>query len=154
MTYLPRPARTISRLAAVLAAALGLAACAADIAPRGNEPAPELLAQVQPGQQTRGDVRAMLGSPSTTSAFGDETWYYISAQTTQWAYEATEELQRQVVAISFDERGVVKDVRVMDQSAGRDVNIVDRTTPTPGRDETVIQQLLGNLGRFNKSAAK
>ncbi|MCA1939890.1 MAG: outer membrane protein assembly factor BamE [Caenispirillum bisanense] len=154
MTYLPRPARTAGRLSLALAALTVLAACSADIAPRGNEPAPELLAQVKPGELTRGDVRALLGSPSTTSAFGDETWYYISSQTTQWAFNATEELQRQVVAISFDERGIVKDVRTMDESAGRDVEIVDRTTPTPGREETIIQQLLGNLGRFNKDAAK
>lgn len=153
MTNLPRPVRTSGRLVLALAAAVGLAACAADVAPRGNEPPAELLAQVKPGEQTRGDVRALLGSPSTTSAFGDETWYYISAQTTQWGFQATKELQRQVVAISFDERGVVKDVRTMDENAGRDVEIVERTTPTPGKDETIIQQLLGNLGRFNKDAA-
>lgn len=153
MTNLPRTARSTGCLALALAAMVGLSACAADVAPRGNEPAPELLSQVKPGEQTRGDVRAILGSPSTTSTFGDETWYYISAQTTQWAFQKTKELQRQVVAISFDENGIVKDVQVMDESAGREVEIVERTTPTPGRDETILQQLLGNLGRFNKEQA-
>ncbi|GAA0569863.1 outer membrane protein assembly factor BamE [Caenispirillum bisanense] len=154
MTNLPRPARPTARLLLAAAALVGLAACSADISPRGNEPPAEMLAQVKPGEQTRGDVRAMLGSPSTVSAFGDETWYYISAQTTQWAYQATEELDRQVVAISFDERGIVKDVQVRGKDSGREVEIVDRTTPTPGRDETIIQQLLGNLGRFNKEMGR
>lgn len=36
----------------------------------------------------------------------------------------------------------------MDKSAGREIDIVDRETPTPGKDETILQQMLGNLGRF------
>lgn len=148
LRFLRRPA---GRAGLALAAAMTLTACAADINPRGNEPSPELLAQIEPGRQGRNEVRALLGTPSTTSAFGDETWYYISAMTAQWAYRATDERERQVVAISFDDRGVVSEVRRMDQSAGREVKVVERETPTPGRDETILQQLLGNVGRFSKT---
>lgn len=66
------------------------------------------------------------------------------------AYRATEELERQVVAISFTPQGVVKDIQIMDKSAGRELDIVDRETPTPGKDESILQQMLGNLGRFRK----
>lgn len=38
----------------------------------------------------------------------------------------------------------------MDKSAGRELDIVDRETPTPGKDESILQQMLGNLGRFRK----
>lgn len=107
-----------------------------------------MLAQIAPGKQTQAEVRALLGSPSTVSTFGDETWYYISAKTTQWAYRSTQELERQIVAISFAPNGVVKEIRTMDKSAGREIDIVDRETPTPGKDETILQQMLGNLGRF------
>jgi hypothetical protein len=31
---------------------------------------------------------------------------------------------------------------------------VDRITPTHGNDLTIVQQLLGNLGRFNSSDKK
>lgn len=151
MTNLLRPLRRPARLTALGAAlGLGLSACAADVNPRGHEPSAEILSQIAPGQQSRNEVRAMLGTPSTTSAFGDETWYYISAMTTQWAYEGTDELQRQVVAISFDDQGLVKEIKTMDKSAGREIDVVERETPAPGRDETVLQQILGNLGRFSK----
>lgn len=99
MTSRPRPTcRAAGRVVAALAITVGLAACAADISPRGHEPQAEILAQIEPGKQNQAEVRAMLGSPSTVSTFGDETWYYISSKTTQWAYRATEELERQVVA--------------------------------------------------------
>ncbi|EKV31310.1 Outer membrane lipoprotein OmlA [Caenispirillum salinarum AK4] len=151
MTSRPRlPLRAAGRVATAVVLAAGLAACAADVNPRGNEPAAEVLSQIEPGTHTQAQVRSMLGSPSTTSTFGDETWYYISAKTTQWAYRSTQELDRQVVAISFAPNGVVKDIQTMDKSAGREVDIVDRETPTPGKDETILQQMLGNLGRFKK----
>jgi outer membrane protein assembly factor BamE (lipoprotein component of BamABCDE complex) len=142
--------RTAGRLVAFVMIGAGLTACAADVNPRGNQPAAEMLAQIEPGKQSQSEVRSMLGSPSTISTFGDETWYYISAMTTQWAYRSTQELERQVVAISFTPNGMVKSVEIMDKSAGREVDIVDRETPTPGKEETVLQQMLGNLGRFKK----
>jgi hypothetical protein len=36
---------------------------------------------------------------------------------------------------------------------GRIVEPVERTTPTYGQELTVMQQLLGNFGRFNTDAA-
>lgn len=143
-------ASRFARFAAVAAAVVGLAACSADVNPRGNAPAPERVSQIQPGETGRNEVRALLGSPSTTSTFGGETWYYISARTQQWAYRATEELERQVLAVSFGPDGTVSEVRTMDKADGRDIEIVERQTPTPGNEETILQQLLGNVGRFAK----
>ena len=40
-------------------------------------------------------------------------------------------------------------MRVYGQEDGRTIAYVDRTTPTEGNELTLIQQLLGNLGRFN-----
>jgi hypothetical protein len=36
---------------------------------------------------------------------------------------------------------------------GKPVEIVSRTTPSPGTEASVIQQLLGNVGRFNAGSA-
>jgi len=53
------------------------------------------------------------------------------------------------VAIHFDPSGVVEDVKVYGPDDARQVKLVDRTTPTAGKEITVLQQLLGNVGRFN-----
>lgn len=135
-----------------LAAAL-LAGCAKDIDARGNLPQPEALAQLAVGEQTRQDVRGLLGTPATTAVFDDETWYYISAHTTQYAFYPNHELDRTVYAISFDERGILKDVRKLGLEDGQNVNIASRETPTKGREFSLIEQLIGNLGRLSNSQA-
>jgi outer membrane protein assembly factor BamE (lipoprotein component of BamABCDE complex) len=81
--------------------------------------------------------------------FDDETWYYISAHTTQYAFYPNHELDRTVYAISFDDRGILKDIRKLGLEDGQRVDIASRETPTKGREFSLIEQLIGNLGRFS-----
>lgn len=139
----------VMRAAGAGLAALALAACAKDIDARGNLPTEDALAKLAPGEQTRQDVRNLLGTPSTTSVFDGETWYYISSQTTQYAFYPVEELERSVYKVNFDQRGILRDVVKLDLNDGREVQIVSRETPSKGRELSLIEQLIGNLGRFN-----
>lgn len=141
-----------SHPATLTALALGIAllsSCAKDIDARGNLPPPEALAQLSIGEQTRQDVRGLLGTPATTAVFDDETWYYISGHTTQYAFYPNHELDRTVYAISFDDRGILKEIRKLGLEDGQNVNIANRETPTKGREFSLIEQLIGNLGRFS-----
>ena len=135
---------------ATCAAALSLSGCTKDINARGNLPPEDALTQLQPGQQTRQDVQLIMGTPSTVSTLGDETWYYISAITTQYAFYSSEELERDVFALSFDERGILQEVKNLRLEDGEDLQIVERETPTMGREFSLIEQLIGNLGRFDR----
>jgi outer membrane protein assembly factor BamE (lipoprotein component of BamABCDE complex) len=54
---------------------------------------------------------------------------------------------RVVVAISFDRRGVVQDIRQLRPEDGRDVGMVSRETPVPGTERNLMQALFGNIGR-------
>lgn len=130
--------------------ALILAACSPVIDTRGNLPPAARLSQLKPGEQTREDVAQLLGTPATVSTFGDPVWYYISYRTETSAFFKPEELDRKVLAIEFDTRGYLKDVRQLGLSDGRELQMVDRETPTAGKDLTVLQQMFGNLGRFSK----
>jgi outer membrane protein assembly factor BamE (lipoprotein component of BamABCDE complex) len=141
--------RHLPSVAVVALAIALLGGCAKDIDARGNLPPPEALAQLSIGEQTRQDVRGLLGTPATTAVFDDETWYYISAHTTQYAFYPNHELDRTVYAISFDERGILKNVRKLGLEDGQNVNIASRETPTKGREFSLIEQLIGNLGRFS-----
>ena len=149
-TNLPFALRRRPRLAlaAVLATGFLLGGCAKDIDARGNLPTPESLAQLQVGQQTRQDVQNLLGTPATTAVFDDETWYYISGHTTQYAFYKTRELDRTIFVLNFDEHGILKNVRKLDMRDGKPVQIATRETPTKGREYSVIEQLIGNIGRF------
>lgn len=128
------------------------AACSPTIDARGNMPAPDRLAEIKPGRFTKSDVVALLGSPASTSVFGDDRWYYISSKMETFAFFKPEELERQVVVIDFDKTGSVTSVRKLGLKDGHDVAISTRETPTAGRDMSVLEQLLGNVGKFNDKA--
>ena len=134
--------------AATLVVGLLLGGCAKDIEARGNLPTPEALAKLAPGEQTRQDVQGILGTPATTAAFDNETWYYISAHTTQYAFYPNHELDRTIYVVSFDNRGILSGVRKMSLEDGQPVTVASRETPTKGRDVSLLEQLLGNIGRI------
>ena len=131
-------------------AAIILAGCAKDIEARGNLPTPEALARLTPGEQTRQDVESILGTPATTAIFDNENWYYISAHTTQYAFYPNHELDRTVFIVSFDPRGILSGVRKLNLEDGQNVAIQERETPTKGREISLIEQLLGNIGRIGR----
>lgn len=127
---------------------LALAACEQSINVRGNLPEPDAVAKINPGVHSRTDVASLLGSPSTVSTFQDDKWYYIGQKTTQFAFFAPDVLERKIIEISFDSAGLVSESKIYTLADGRDIDPVDRITPTEGREITVLQQLLGNVGKF------
>ncbi|MEO5373468.1 MAG: outer membrane protein assembly factor BamE [Alphaproteobacteria bacterium] len=139
---------------AIVVVAGTLGACSPTMENRGNLPTAELLSQIRPGTQGKDDIGALLGSPSSTSLFGEETWYYISSREEKVAFLRPTELERKVVAIRFGSDGKVRDVRTYGLEDGREVSPVDRETPSAGNDVTILQQFLGNVGRFNKDKAR
>ena len=144
---IPGPARLTSVLS-VCVLALGLSACGGTIDVRGNDPNPDMLAMISEGQQSKADVAALLGSPSTTATFDNETWYYISSTFKNVAFFAPEEIDRKIVAVRFDEQGLVKDVATFGLQDGEVVQVSERETPTAGHEIGLLEQLFGNLGRF------
>lgn len=142
-------ALSVKSLAAAigLAALLGTAACAPDVAIRGNLPRPEKLAEIKTGTTTQNQVRELLGPPSNIGTFNSKVWYYISQRTEDVPMEVPQVLDRTVVIVRFDDNGVVQDVQKLDKTAGRDVDPVDRTTPTAGHEPNLLRDLFGNIGR-------
>lgn len=138
------------------ALALLLAACSVFETPpdrRGQRVDAEELAQLVPGTSTRADVLALLGTPSATGTFDGEHWYYISAITRALPGRTMAVEDQRVVAIRFNDTGTVAEVRTLGREDGRDIAFASRTTPTPGTERTLLQQLFGNLGRLSPAAA-
>ena len=131
--------------AVILAVALG--ACAPKTALRGNLPRAYQLEQIEVGQQRKQEVARILGSPSTAGAFDDSVWYYISRRTETWAFFGEDVIEQQVLALYFDERGVLQHMETYTQDDARDIAASDRTTPTAGRELGFFEQIFGNLGR-------
>lgn len=114
----------------------------------GNLIDPDVVATIEPGKQRRQDVIGLLGSPSALSTFEDDTWYYIGQKMEKYAFFKPNLLERRILIVTFDDNGVVQTTENLTQADANEINPSDRITPTEGRDLTVLQQLLGNLGRF------
>ena len=147
--------RVLSR-SGILALGLGLvtlsAGCSPMVKTTGYKPNAEQMSELKPGSQDRDDVAEILGSPSSISNFKPETWFYISKRTERIAFLAPELKESQVLSLTFDEHGILKEIKTIGSEARRDIDPVERTTPTTGTEMGVVEQLIGNFGRFNKSS--
>ena len=140
------------RFLRLTAAAVVLAATAGCISPvqtysgyrpeRNNEEIPD----PQPGVDTQETVRTRFGSPSTTAAFDQTVWYYISQVQEQTAFLTPEITERQVMAVRFDGE-TVSSVEKFGLERGRVVAYNDNTTPTRGRELGLLEQIFGNIGQ-------
>ncbi len=128
-----------------------LGACAAEVNIRGNQLDEEAFALLKPGQQNREQVIELLGSPTAVATFDSNLIYYITQRTRTVTYHSPEVLSRTVVAIHFGDDGRISEIKTLGLDDGKEVQLVDRTTPTPGRQFSLMQQLLGNLGRFESN---
>ena len=116
---------------------------------RGNKVDPEQLKELVPGTSTKADVTAVIGSPTAHATFDNNTWLYISELTQQRIGRTLGELDQNVIQLNFDDNGVLRDIAKRDKGDALAVAVVARTTPSPGTEASFLQQLLGNIGRFN-----
>jgi outer membrane protein assembly factor BamE (lipoprotein component of BamABCDE complex) len=116
---------------------------------RGNRVDADQLKELVPGTSTRTDVTALIGSPTARATFDDNTWIYISEVTRARIGRVQGVLSQDVVVLSFNEQGVLQEVKRLNQEDALPVTVVARTTPSPGTEASFLQQLFGNIGRFN-----
>lgn len=124
------------------------AGCTATRDFHGYVPDQALPVDVKPTVDTRTTVLARLGSPSTTSIFNDDLWVYMASTREMLAFYYPKVVQREIVAIQFDEDDVVSDVLVYDVTAGKTIAYNSRVTPTRGRELGILEQLFGTIGRL------
>ena len=109
----------------------------------------EHVEALTPGTSTRDDVLALLGSPTSISQYEQERWHYIGREFSQKSVLEPELETQQILTISFNEDGTVADLGQKDKKDAKAIESVSRTTPTAGHELGIMEQLLGNFGRFN-----
>nr|WP_249138383.1 outer membrane protein assembly factor BamE [Caulobacter sp. S6] len=103
---------------------------------------------VKVGEDTKSTVMSRLGSPSTVSTFDPNVWFYVSQVTQVQSFYHPKVVRRDVVALTFnkDDEKVVN-VATLSLKDGRVIAYNGRETPTRGRELSILEQLLGNLGQ-------
>jgi outer membrane protein assembly factor BamE (lipoprotein component of BamABCDE complex) len=143
--------RSIHRLLLAGAAVLALSACAAVENQRGYVPDQTALQSVAVGTDTKTTVAQKLGNPSVAGTFTNNTWYYVSSHDVQTAFFAPHPVERNIVAVEFNDAGQVAAIKRYGMADGRVVDYASRETPTRGRDLSILQQIFnavpGNIGQ-------
>ncbi|HEX3918409.1 MAG TPA: outer membrane protein assembly factor BamE [Caulobacteraceae bacterium] len=142
------------RKAAFLAVAAGLVlgpavlgACSPIVSYQGFQTIDQKPQDVKVGADTRSTVLSKLGSPTATSTFDKDVWFYISQLRSQTSFYVPKTIKRDVVAIAFDhDTEQVKSVNTFTLQDGRVIAYNTRETPTRGREMTVLEQLIGSIG--------
>ena len=126
-----------------------LLACAPVVDNRGYVCDEGLVTKLQKNSMTMQQATGMLGSPSMRSSINGEALYYIHSVIVTESYRAPIETDRKVMALYFNADKVLQDYAVYGLRDGLIVPIVPRTTQSQGRELSFIEQIFGNLGRFD-----
>lgn len=137
-------------LAALVLAGLMLAGCAETITKHGHQFRDTDLQQINSGMSQE-QVKLTLGTPTTTSVIaGATTYYYVASTEAEKVFLSPRETDRQVVAIYFNQTGIVQQVANYGLKDGKVFDFISRTTPAPGaKDEGLLKSLFRNLGQTN-----
>lgn len=140
---------TIHRLtliASLSAAGLLLSGCAGYRESRGYILDEQLSQAVAVGTDNKTSVERTLGRPTFTGQFNDSEWYYVSRETSTFAFRNPRVTEQSVLRIRFDAAG---NVTAVDRTGKDQIASIDpygRTTPTLGRRKSFFEEFFGNIG--------
>jgi len=104
------------------------------------------LEQIKPGSSAE-QVVLVLGTPSTTSTVGSQTYYYISQKVSQPVLFMNERITDQrVIAVYLDKKNKVERVANYGLKDGVVFDFISRTTPTGGADNHFLASLFRRIG--------
>ena len=132
----------------VLVVACLLTSCAQPIEIHGNRISLRSIEAIEPGKTTEEQVLEQLGKPVITQDYGSKIWIYVKSKSQKTVLSGRNFLDRTVVRVSFNKKGIATSVDIIPYDKELNPEISTRKTPTAGQEITVLQQLIGNFGRF------
>ena len=138
--------RWVGRWAAIATVVL-LAGCSAQFRNHGYVPDEAALANIAVGRDTRDSVARLIGAPTASALVGDDAWYYVESRFKTVAWMAPREVDRVVVAISFDRAGRVANIEKFGLEDGNIVTLSRRVTRTTSDRIPFLRKVFGNLAQ-------
>lgn len=139
----------LSRVGLGIALALTLAACATLYRNHGYVPADEDLATLVVGKDTRETAAPKVGRPSASGLLNDTSWFYVQSRWEHRGALAPREIDRQVVALTFSDAGVLSNVERFGIERGQVVPLSRRVTESTVKSVGTLRQIFSNFGRLD-----
>ena len=125
----------------------GLSACGGEQIARGYVIDDALLSQIKPGSSAE-QVVLVLGTPSSTSTVGGQTYYYISQQTQRsFAFQNPSVVDQRVIAVYLNKQNRVDRLANYGMQDGVVFDFITRSTPSGGLDQSFIRQIFSTIGQ-------
>ena len=134
--------------ALIIMSAVSTTACTPVVAQRGNMLENYQVEEIKVGESKRSDVLRSLGSPTTRSTFNQNVWYYIGQETHKRGIFDPKVVKERIYLVAFDDEGTLEAIEEVDRDR-LNIPYVRDKTKTHGNDRTLVQEFLGNLGKFN-----
>lgn len=141
-------ARAFRRAGFLPAICVLLAACGDETRLHGYAPSPEQLSEITVGVDTRATVADTVGAPGSAGVLRDSGFYYVAQEIEAYGFREPRVLRRDVVAITFDETGVVRNIERLNLEDGNVVAYTREVTDAPTEGIGFLRQLGSNLGRI------
>lgn len=139
----------LRRLAGTVAlvSGLALAGCADQgIGQRGYVVDDKALEQIKVGSSAE-QVVLVMGTPSTTSTVGGQTYYYISQRLSKPVLFLNDKITDQrVIAFYLDGKNRVERIADYGLKDGKVFDFISRTTPTGGQESSFLGNVFRRVG--------
>ncbi|MGB1096011.1 MAG: outer membrane protein assembly factor BamE [Paracoccaceae bacterium] len=143
--------QTCKMLALVLVMAT-LAACGGQYRNHGYMPLAEDVDALIVGVDTRDSIIEVMGVPTTGGVLTEGAMYYVRSRVHHKGYVKPNEIQRDVLVLSFDKNQILRNVERFGIEQGKLIRLEHRVTEAPGGDRSVLQQIIGSIGGFNPNS--
>ena len=129
-----------------------LAACGGQYRNHGYMPLAEDVDALIVGVDTRDSIIEVMGVPTTGGVLTGEAMYYVRSRVHHKGYVKPNEIQRDILVLSFDKNQILRNVERFGIEKGKLIRLEHRVTEAPGGDRSVLQQIIGSIGGFNPNS--
>jgi len=136
----------IVKQALLAAAIVVLASCSGQFRNHGYLPDETALGDIAVGVDTRDVLDQAIGVPTMSGLRSSGGYYYIRSRVQHATYNAPVVVERNVVAISFDENDVVQNIARYSLEDGKVVTLSQRVTNSGDVTRGIVSQLFSNIG--------
>ena len=134
------------KVSIAVAAATIVTGCASNHVHKGVVIDQQLASSIQPGVDNKASVEKLLGRPTFVGQFTPNEWYYVSRDTTQFAFRNPRVSRQNVLLIRFDPGGNVASVENYGKEWIFALDPASARTPTLGRKRGFFEEFFGNIG--------
>ncbi len=134
---------------AALVAFAAVVSCSPVVTYHGFVPTEEDLAEIEVGLDTRSTVASIIGKPGAAGLLEESGWYYVRSEFKHVPVRGPQEVDRQVVAISFGDDNIVTNIERFGLERGKVVVLSRRVTDSNIADVSFLGQLFGSAVSAN-----